>query len=219
MAAGMALAAQSGQTTTQSGTQFSGQSGSAQQSLHHQAAEWGLTEEEWQRYERLRNGRRGIQSPAADPVTLLGLEARSPQERRRYAEMLVRQEKTRVEAELALQREYDAAWKRLWPDLMRIGTASSRLAVFVRTDCGSTCNEIVARVIEQQRPADFWLVDSGGDDAVVRRWAAEQHIPAALVQAGTLTLNHDNGHWLTQGQGRMPAVLQQKEGKWVPAVF
>lgn len=218
MASGMALAV-AGPATTQSGTQFSGQSDSTLQALHHQATEWGLTNEEWQRYEQLRNGRRGIQSPDADPVTILGLEARTPQERRHYAEMLVHQEKKRVEAELALQREYDAAWKRLWPDLMRVGAASSRLAVFVRTDCGSACSDVVARIVTQQRAADFWLVDSGGDDAVVRRWAKEQHIPAALVQAGTLTLNHDDGHWLTQGQGRMPAILQQKEGKWMPAAF
>ena len=180
------------------------------------ATEWGLTEAEWQRYEQLRQGRRGIQSPAADPVTLMGLEARTAEERRHFAEILVRQEKARTDAELALQREYNAAWQRLWPELMRVGVATSRLAIFVRSDCGAACREVVERVVNEKRHADLYLVDSGGNDDVVRRWATAQRIPASQVRDGTLTLNHDNGHWLRQGQGRMPAVMKQNaEGQWI----
>ncbi|MGH8490233.1 MAG: hypothetical protein ACREXS_15530, partial [Gammaproteobacteria bacterium] len=38
-----------------------------------QSKRWGLTGEDWQRYERLMTGPRGIWSPHLDPVTALGV--------------------------------------------------------------------------------------------------------------------------------------------------
>ncbi len=84
------------------------------------AQTWGLTDEEWQRYQALMNGRRGVFSPDLDPITALGIEARTAEERRRFAELSVQQDFKRVEAELAFQREVDAAWKRLYPIFCRL---------------------------------------------------------------------------------------------------
>ncbi|MGH8538247.1 MAG: hypothetical protein ACREXM_17795, partial [Gammaproteobacteria bacterium] len=66
-----------------------------------QSKRWGLTGEDWQRYERLMTGPRGIWSPHLDPVTALGVHAESDAERRRYAEILVRLERERTEREFA----------------------------------------------------------------------------------------------------------------------
>ncbi len=49
-----------------------------------QAREWGLHPEEWARYRQLMQGPLGIYSPQLDPLTALGIEARSEEERRRY---------------------------------------------------------------------------------------------------------------------------------------
>ncbi len=62
------------------------------QSLQYEAQEWGLSTEEYARFEALMKGRRGIQSPGLDPLTTLGIEARSDEERRRLAEKWVQQE-------------------------------------------------------------------------------------------------------------------------------
>ncbi len=79
------------------------------QSLQYEAQEWGLSTEEYARFEALMKGRRGIQSPGLDPLTTLGIEARSDEERRRLAEKWVQQEFAGAEKELAFQREVDAA--------------------------------------------------------------------------------------------------------------
>lgn len=60
-----------------------------------QAQQWGLTDSEWQHYQQLRQGERGIWSPGLDPLTTLGVEANSDAERQRYAELLVRKEHQR----------------------------------------------------------------------------------------------------------------------------
>lgn len=188
-------------------------------------AEWGVTENEWQRYEQLMQGRRGQQSPHLDPLMMLGIEAQSVEERQRFAELSVQMEYRRVEAELAFQREYDAAWKRLYPNLLPIqgmgsSAGSGRLAVFVRSDCGARCDSAITGLLSRNVAFDVYLIDSGGSDAAVRQWAASHRIPVEKVKAGNITLNHDGGRWLTMGNGAMPAVLKQGEGGvWIPAAY
>ncbi|MDO6928386.1 TIGR03759 family integrating conjugative element protein, partial [Acinetobacter baumannii] len=47
----------------------------------------GLTDEEWQRYQALMNGRRGVFSPDLDPITAPGIEARTVEARLSFAEL------------------------------------------------------------------------------------------------------------------------------------
>ena len=68
-----------------------------------QAASWGLTEQEWTRFEKIQAGPRGFWSPNLDPLTALGVEAETVQERQRYAELQVALEAKRAERELAYQ--------------------------------------------------------------------------------------------------------------------
>ncbi|MCB1890192.1 MAG: TIGR03759 family integrating conjugative element protein, partial [Rhodocyclaceae bacterium] len=46
------------------------------------ARDWGLTAEDWARYRELMQGPLGVYSPELDPLTALGIEARSEEERR-----------------------------------------------------------------------------------------------------------------------------------------
>lgn len=183
-----------------------------------QARDWGLGSEEWSRYHELMRGPLGIQSPGLDPLTALGIEARSDEERRRYAELQVQAEARRVEKLLAYQRAYDEAWQRLAPDLQRLQTpapdSAARLAVFVRPDCPE-CVQTVRRLQRGAAGFDLYLVGSGGDDARLRAWAREAGLDAARVRAKQITLNHDAGRWLLLGQpGELPAVLREEAGRW-----
>src|SRR3990167_11135556 len=63
-----------------------------ERSRNAQAANWGLTEQEWSRFEHIQAGPRGFWSPNLDPLTALGIEAQSDQERRRYAQLQVKLE-------------------------------------------------------------------------------------------------------------------------------
>lgn len=182
---------------------------SVRDTLRAEAREWGLTDQEWERYETLMEGSRGIWSPDLDPLTALGVEARSDQERRRYAELLVEVEKARVESELAFQQAYDEAWQRLYPNELPIApfleatqgqvgvfadsstqTHASRLSVHVAArDCGE-CDAAVAQLLDSGVPMDVFVIDSDGDDGVIRQWARERSIPVSRVQAREITLNH-----------------------------
>lgn len=171
-----------------------------------QAEIWGLTERDWERYEALMEGPRGIWSPNLDPITALGVEARSAEERRRYAELLVEVERARTERELAFQRAYDAAWQRLYPDEMPVdeftlrppsdfhftddGALQARLTVHVAESGCERCDSTVRELIAQGAQMDIFVLDSDGDDIVIRDWARRVGVPAERVRARRITLNH-----------------------------
>ena len=182
------------------------------------ARAWGLDTTEWSRYQQVMQGPLGIYSPNLDPLTALGIEARSDTERQHYAELQVRAEAQRVQKELIYQQAYDAAWKRLYPDLTPVRSLTStsrgvslthteRLAVFIKDDC-PPCDARVRQMQASGTPFDIYMVGSGGDDARIRAWAQRVGIDPAKVRAHTITLNHDAGRWLMLGgQGTLPAVL------------
>ncbi|MDL4914901.1 MAG: TIGR03759 family integrating conjugative element protein [Enterobacterales bacterium endosymbiont of Blomia tropicalis] len=191
-----------------------------------QGQQWGLSGEDYQRYRQLMEGLRGTQSPGLDPLTALGIEARSDAERKKYAEQWVKQEFARTEKELRFQREVDAAWQRLGVLPVSMGNAAGiahdtggRLALFVKAkNCGQ-CDARLAAVLADNRPVDIYLVDSKGSDSLLRDWARAHRIPADRVRSRQITLNHDGGRWMKFGSGLMPVVLQQGEKGWTVATF
>ncbi|MFJ4256402.1 TIGR03759 family integrating conjugative element protein [Pseudomonas monteilii] len=187
-----------------------------------QAKAWGLTDNEWAKFERLRSGPRQYWSPQLDPLTTLGVEADSDQERQRYAELQVRLEAKRAERELAYQIAYTAAWARLFPGLLPVqemsqavpSSSNPRYAVFVEDPC-STCEASLRQWLSTSAHLDVYLVGSQGDDARIRQWARKVGITPAQVGSGQVTLNHDRGRWFALGASRpLPARFQQVEGKW-----
>ena len=180
------------------------------------AAVWRLSPEDWTRYEALMRGRRGVWTPGADPLLVLGAHARTEAERRRFAEAFVRAEHERVEGELAFERAVQAAWARLFPGELRLVAQSPAEApperyalVFDRdcTDCAATVRAYAGRAV----PVDVY-VRGAGDDAALRLWAWTHGVRAADVRAGRVTVNHDDG----SVPGPAPAVWARRGGRWAP---
>ncbi|HHW1764635.1 TPA: TIGR03759 family integrating conjugative element protein [Pseudomonas aeruginosa] len=189
------------------------------------ARDWGLQPQEWARYQELMEGPLGIHSPNLDPLSALGIEARSDEERRRYAELQVQIEARRVEKLLAYQRAYDEAWQRLNPGMQRVNLpddkpsagavrGSGRMAVFVKDGCAA-CGQLVQHLQSSGTEFDLYMVGSRQDDARIRDWAKRAQIDAARVRSGSITLNHDGGRWLSLGlPGDLPATVREVNGQW-----
>lgn len=195
-----------------------------EQRQSQRASDWGLTEQEWSRFEEIQVGPRGFWSPNLDPLTTLGVEARNEQERQRYAELQVKLEARRAERELAYQRSYDAAWIRLFPVQFPVqglgGTptnsspASQRLALFVEEHCPA-CTAEAQRLQQQGAEFDLYLVGSQDEDERIRAWARQAGIEPARVQRRQITLNHARGQWPGLGEhDPLPALFQQVHGQW-----
>jgi integrating conjugative element protein (TIGR03759 family) len=214
-------------STNNSSTIETPQEKSSQQQSHQNAQQWGLSDTEWQKYQQLMQGKRGVQSPGLDPLTTLGVESDNPADRRRLAELWVKEEYQRTEKELEFQREVNAAWNRLYPNALAVNMGNAagiahdtngRLALFVSNNC-SRCDARLAAVLADNRPVDIYLVGSDGKDDTVRQWAISHNIPIDRVRSREITLNHDSGLWLQYGQGQIPVILQQGENGWQIAAF
>ena len=216
-------AAMGNPVTTQSGIQDT-QSAPLRRSDSEQAASWGLTEQEWTRFEQIQAGPRGFWSPALDPLTTLGVEAQTDQERQRYAELQVALEAKRAERELAYQNAYTAAWAKLFPGLLPIqgmaspaptsSAAAPHQALFVEDHCPA-CTAEAQRLQSSDTAFDIYLVGSQGEDERVRSWARQAAVDPTKVQRRQITLNHDRGRWFSLGApGPMPATFQQVNGQW-----
>jgi integrating conjugative element protein (TIGR03759 family) len=192
--------------------------------------EWGLSSDDWQRYEAIMNGPRGKWSKDLDPLTALGIEARTEAERRRYAELLVLATRQRVERELAFQIAYDEANARLFPTqlpvipfLMRevssptsslqskfenvASDVKKRIAFFTLIKGCSECDLELKRLLKLGQVMDVYLVDSGSDDKKIRQWARAKNIPLERVNDRTITLNHNKYASVTT-QTKLPAVVR-----------
>ena len=199
------------------------------------ARAWGLDAREWQRYRTLMQGMRASISPATiSPIEVLGIHARNPAERRRYAERWARAMHEDVERILAFERAYQAAFRRLYPDAVLIDhkrlaalepptplQAGDRVLFFTRTDC-PPCDALLSRVLKHQpRVAgiDIYIAGLGpGDDDGVRSWARERGIDPGEVHARRITLNHAGARLdeLTDGQGTIPYLLRERQGDLAP---
>ncbi|MBP0714262.1 TIGR03759 family integrating conjugative element protein [Burkholderia sola] len=187
------------------------------------AGDWGLSPEDWTRYRQLMQGPLGTYSPNLDPLTALGIEARNDEERRRMADLQVKAEARRTEKLLSYQRAYDEAWRRAFPNAVRVNlpgaqapapTGNGRLALFVKDGC-APCDAQARTLQAANTPFDLYMVGSRQDDARIRQWAARVGIDPEKVRARTITLNHDTGRWLSLGVGgELPAVLHETPSGW-----
>ncbi len=173
------------------------------------ARQWDLSVSDWQRYKKLLEGIDGYRSEKLDPLTLLGIHARSAAERKRYAEQLARLEHERIERVLAFQNAYDAAFARLYPNAKPVKTdgfgramdngaqaarrlgleSEARTAVFVRTHACRACRRKVEQLAAAGTPMDIFVVDAESDDAI-RSWAKTLGLDPNRVRRGEITLNH-----------------------------
>lgn len=199
-----------------------------QQENQQKAAEWGLTVDEWARYTELMAGERGVWSPNLDPLTALGIEARTISEKERYARMLAKRFYERVQKELEFDRIYRQEFAKLYPAELpfviepHISQSAGRVIYFTRFDDCDACQTDIGRILRyanNQTPIDIFVVGSVSDDDI-RLWAKKHQIDPMKVQQRLITLNHDNGYWMKYSLGKMPAAYQIKgDGQWQPLVY
>lgn len=196
------------------------------------AQEWGLNQQEWTRYQTLMQGPRGVYSPGIDPLTALGIEARSAEERRRYADLQVQAERpgregTRLPARIRrslrprLSRrgvirltESSTANPSGTPNMSPALQSSGRLALFVQDNC-TACIQRVRDLQQAEKEFDLYFVGSQNDAERVRHWAILAGVDPKKVRSKQITLNHDEGRWMALGLGgALPALVQEVNGRW-----
>ena len=176
---------------------------------------WNISTADWIRYEQIMQGEGQYLWKDLDPITVLGLNARSASERNRYAEKLAKLEFANAQKVILLDRAYNKAFHELYgklpvvdPSKLNIGSAKAsllsvpkasvktefgdRYIAFVNTQC-STCNRMVEQVLGSlQLGVSLDIHFKKDSRQAITQWANKQGISAESVEVGTVTLNPDS---------------------------
>jgi len=176
---------------------------------------WNISTDDWVRYEQIMQGEGQYLWKDLDPITVLGLNARSASERKRYAEKLAKLEFSNAQKVILLDRAYNKAFHELYgkllvvdPSKLNIGRAKAsllsvpkasvktefgdRYIAFVNTQC-STCNRMVEQVLGSlQLGVSLDIHFKKDSRQAITQWANKQGISAESVEVGTVTLNPDS---------------------------
>ena len=176
---------------------------------------WNISTDDWIRYEQIMQGEGLYLWKDLDPITVLGLNARSASERKRYAEKLAKLEFANAQKVILLDRAYNKAFHELYgklpvvdPSKLNIGSAKAsllsvpkasvktefgdRYIAFVNTQC-STCNRMVEQVLGSlQLGVSLDIHFKKDSRQAITQWANKQGISAESVEVGTVTLNPDS---------------------------
>ncbi len=174
---------------------------------------WSLSTQEWTRYKSLLNGIRGSISPATiSPIEVLGVHARTDQERRKYAELWAIMMREDVERTIAFQRAYDDANIKLFPNESlfspdalalnkpKVFETGDRILVFIKINNCPECVQMIQRLLLEEKvrklTLDIYFIDtkSKQDNTAIRQWAEKHNIDKSRLKSGKVTLNHDNGN-------------------------
>jgi integrating conjugative element protein (TIGR03759 family) len=155
------------------------------------------------------------------PLMVLAMYAESDKEQNRFAEMLAQYERDKVERIQKVQRAYDAAMNRLYPnekiidlDLLRQqgllaqspsavsglsqNTADNRtprfgdtLAIFATPDC-SVCADKIRRIVTQYSIAPL-EVYFAGEPAAFKEWLQQSEMKTDWLKQHSVTFARDEG--------------------------
>lgn len=190
---------------------------------------WNISTDDWIRYEQIMQGEGQYLWKDLDPITVLGLNARSASERNRYAEKLAKLEFTNAQKVILLDRAYNKAFHELYgklpivdPSKLNIGSAKAsllsvpkasvktefgdRYIAFVNTQC-SSCNRMVEQVLGSlQLGVSLDIHFKKDSRQAITQWANKQGISAESVEVGTVTLNPDSQLNVQFGQPAEPSL-------------
>lgn len=164
---------------------------------------WGLTREDWSRYQSIMKGPRGRWTPDISPVSALGIHAISETDRMRYAELAAKQDWERLMAERAWYLAYKVAKDRYFGERLKElaarqkslsnVTASDHLVLFTDDQCDPKCRRALATARDTGANIDVYFVGVSSRDTI-GRWAKANRIsPEQVNQTQQFTLNIDSG--------------------------
>jgi integrating conjugative element protein (TIGR03759 family) len=179
---------------------------------------WGITKEEYKRFVYLkRNTPRGVITPQANPLYYLGLEARTPQERRRFAEKVAQMEfenvekgrEWRAEVQLAAARMYgkpdvvdlsigEKLNERIEAETRGMGSNSPASSLFGDVkllfvdfncaDCEVAYTRAMAELVSGSLKRLEVVFKRGSSDIEIKKWAMKVGVPIELNKRGVVEL-------------------------------
>lgn len=176
-------------------------------SLHENAWEfWGLTQEEWARYEFLKtNSPWSAWEHNATPLQILSFYASSRSEKKRYARLEAELDQWRQHSSAEFQSMYNREREIVHSQytaymsgkIVSLENVSlhDKLKLFISANsCDAACRALMKTINDTQATLDIFLLDAEGvPDDVIFEWAKKANVSVDRVKVKQVTLNRNNG--------------------------
>ena len=197
---------------------------------------WNITQKEWNRYQSIMRSTGKFLWKNKDPITVLGLNARSVQERNRFAKLLAIREHKKIRAEILLSRAFRTQTMKLYGhkiiDLSKLGGLplqntpvtngphfGDRYILFINTHC-TECDAVVKNVRDNLGigvSLDLEFKNDTRQEIVT--WAKKQNITPSVVRSKRITLNPESSLYKKYKNPAVPALyLYDKKNNRVTQV-
>jgi integrating conjugative element protein (TIGR03759 family) len=204
----------------------------------HEAKVWGLSEIEEKRYVQLMQNKSSLyyKDKILSPTEILGLNARTQQERDKFAQIAAEQNEQQIAQLLAWRTSYVKAYKERTRALITIksfNTAKYSPYHYKAIDLISGDDiflylnledpvkaqlSVLYRLIEETPNTILHLVflDQLSDSKNINSWAKAHNVPHALVNAKRITLQEASfktRNNISQSGEKIPMIIHQSKGK------
>ena len=166
------------------------------------ASIWELNTREWSRYRELAQGVRGhLSDPGITPIEILGIHARSTEERRYYARRFARLMHEDTKRILAFQRAYDQEIRSFTqggplvdPEQVRLRdtkaepelSVTDTILLFVKHDC-PVCDRLLEQVLKSHESVmgiEIYFVGTESSmPSELESWLVERDIDSAILSS------------------------------------
>ena len=167
---------------------------------------WGLREEEWQRYEYiLEKTPWGHWEGHVTPIQVLAIYSSSLQEKRRYARIEAKLDTWREDVVLEYQNIYNqereivfaqyASYLKGRRPVIDNVRPTDQLAFFTASKkCEERCKFVMGQLMESGAKVDIYFVGVKEKNHIFE-WAAQANIPVERVKTKNITLNFNKGQF------------------------
>ena len=167
---------------------------------------WNLDLKEWNDYQRIMQGPRGLWTPDLDPIHVLGMSAKTTSEMKKYARKMAQMEFDRLEREGNFSRAFELEinkllnGRKLFPvntqavndqDVVKqnLSFLGSRIQFFVQLPCDK-CLQQIQTWLKGDATFDIHFLNAKNAD--IKLWVVKMGISPLLVSSKRITLNHIN---------------------------
>lgn len=202
---------------------------------NHQAEVWSLTQNDEKRYVLLMQNRSGLywRGSKLSPVEILGINARNPSERKRFALLYARQLQEKMAKELSWQFAASQAKAEVNKDLPLIRSFDvSPFSPYnyhaVSLKAGDKLFLLTKLNLDVRRVVSTLLADIQTNNNItlniyfagtpsshgIQDWANNQSIPVSLVKKGEITINTNEGPFSRfKDEKNLPVLVLVRNGK------
>ena len=176
----------------------------------HEAKVWDLTPDEEKRYVLLMQNKSAIYYDGLrqTPLDILGINARTEEERNHFAALSARFEAQKVSKNLAWNQAFYVAYNQLFKDVPVVGKTdlssysprqykpivlapNDNLYLFVKpTDAVKIILLSLSEAIKSTHNAHLHIMLLNTSDIGIQSWASQHQIPKELVTSRQISLNH-----------------------------